>query len=128
MSCNRICKLCPNLIISQSVAYASGVLTVNIPEGSYNNCERYCLVIAQAIPQDAIIGAPVVITIGDGTVNYPLLRCNGTQLLAGALRTRTKYPTVVQTNSTGGSFRLLAKTCCQPNNNLQSINGDAPTA
>lgn len=128
MSCNRICKLCHNLIISQSVTYASGVLTLNIPEGSYNNCERYCLVIAQAIPQDAIIGAPVVITIGDGTVNYPLLRCNGTQLLAGALRTRTKYPTVVETTAMGGSFRLLAKTCCQPNNNLQSINGDAPTA
>lgn len=128
MSCKNVCSLCPNFIISQSVTYASGVLTVNIPEGSYKNCGKYCLVIAQAIPTDAIIGAPVVITIGDGTVNYPLLRCNGTQLLAGALRTRTKYSTVVQTTSTGGSFRLLGKTCCQPNNNLQSINGDAPTA
>lgn len=128
MACKNICRLCPNLIISQSVTYASGVLTVNIPEGSYQNCCKYCLVIAQAIPADAIIGAPVVITIGDGTVNYPLLRCDGTQLLAGALRTRTKYSTVVQTTSTGGSFRLLGRTCCQPNNNLQSIDGDAPAA
>lgn len=128
MACKTVCQLCPNLIISQSVTYASGVLTVNIPSGSYNNCGKYCLVIAQAIPQDAIIGAPVVITIGDGTVNYPLLRCNGAQLLAGALRTRTKYSTVVQTTSTGGSFRLLGKTCCQPNSNLQSIDGTAPTA
>lgn len=127
MSCKNICRLCNRFIISQSVTYASGVLTVNIPEGSYANCGKYCLVIAQAIPADAIIGAPVVITIGDGTVNYPLLRCNGTQLLAGALRTRTKYPAIVQTTQTGGSFRLLDKTCCQPNNNLASINGDAPT-
>ena len=128
MACKKICKLCPKLIISQSVTYASGVLTVNIPAGSYENCEKYCLVIAQSIPTDAIVGAPVVITIGTGTVAYPLLLCNGTQMLAGTLRTRTKYSTVVQTSSTGGSFRLLGKTYCQPNNNLQSINGTAPTA
>lgn len=128
MACKNICKLCPKLIISQSVTYASGVLTVNIPAGSYENCEKYCLVIAQSIPTDAIVGAPVVITIGTGTVAYPLLLCNGTQMLAGTLRTRTKYSTVVQTSSTGGSFRLLGKTYCQPNNNLQSINGTAPTA
>lgn len=128
MACKNVCKLCPNLIISQSVTYASGVLTVNIPAGSYEDCGKYCLVIAQGIPQDAIIGAPVVVTIGEGTVNYPLLRCDGVQLVAGALRTRTKYSTVVQTNATGGSFKLLGKVCCQPNNNLQSIDGTAPTA
>lgn len=128
MSCKNVCQLCPNLIISQSVTFASGVLTINIPAGSYENCCKYCLVIAQAIPDDATIGSPVVVTIGEGTVNYPLLRCDGTQLLAGALRTRTKYSTVVQTNSTGGNFRLLGKVCCQPNNNLQAIDGTAPTA
>lgn len=128
MACKNICRLCPKFIISQSVTYASGVLTVNIPAGSYEACDKYCLVIAQAIPADAIVGAPVVITIGTGTVTYPLLLCNGTQMLAGTLRTRTKYSTVVQTSSTGGSFRLLGRTCCQPNNNLQSIDGTAPTA
>lgn len=126
MACKNICKLCPNLILSQSVSYDSGVLTVNIPAGSYENQDKYCLVIAQAIPTDAIIGAPVVITIGDGTVTYPLLLCNGTQMLAGTLRTRTKYSTVVQTSSTGGSFRLIGKVCFQQNNNLQAINGTAP--
>ena len=128
MACKNICRLCPKFIISQSVTYASGVLTVNIPAGNYEACDKYCLVIAQAIPTDAIVGAPVVITIGTGAVTYPLLLCNGTQMLAGTLRTRTKYSTVVQTSSTGGSFRLLGRTCCQPNNNLQSIDGTAPTA
>lgn len=126
MACKNICKLCPNLIISQAVTYDSGVLTVNIPAGSYENQDKYCLVIAQAIPTNAIIGAPVVITIGQGTVTYPLLLCNGTQMLAGTLRTRTKYSTVVQTSSTGGSFRLIGKVCFQQNNNLQAINGTAP--
>ena len=128
MACKNICRLCPNLILSQSVTYATGVLTVNIPEGSYDNCGKYCLVISQAIPTDAIVGAPVVITIGEGTVAYPLLLCNGVQMTAGTLRTRTKYSTVVQTSTTGGSFRILGKICFQQNNNLQSINGTAPTA
>ena len=128
MACKNICKLCDHLVISQSVTYATGVLTVNIPAGSYENCDKYCLVIAQAIPADAIVGAPVVITIGGGTVTYPLLLCNGVQMTAGTLRTRTKYSTVVQTNTTGGSFRLLGKICFQQNNNLQSIDGTAPTA
>ena len=126
MACKNICKLCPNLVISQSVTYLSGVLTVNIPAGSYENQDKYCLVIAQAIPDDAIVGAPVVISIGTGTVRYPLLLCNGAQMTAGTLRTRTKYSTVVQTSSTGGSFRLLGKICFQQNNNLQSIDGNAP--
>ena len=128
MACKNICRLCPHMVISQSVEYATGVLTVNIPAGSYENCDKYCLVIAQAIPTEAIVGAPVVITIGEGTVNYPLLLCNGVQMTAGTLRTRTKYSTVVQTNTTGGSFRLLGKICFQQNNNLQAIDGTAPTA
>lgn len=128
MAHKAACSLCPNLVISQAVTYASGVLTVNIPAGSYADDCKYCLVIAQAIPTDAIIGAPVVITIGEGTVNYPLNRCDGVQVTAGALRTRTKYSTIVQTSATGGSFNLLGRICPQPNNNLQAIDGTAPTA
>ena len=72
MACRNVCKLCPRLVISQNVTFASGVLTVNLPAGSYNRGEKYCIVIAQAIPDAATINAPVVITIGTGTVQYPL--------------------------------------------------------
>lgn len=125
MSCNTSCRLCPRLVLSQGVTYASGVLTVNLPAGSYSNNERYCVVIAQAIPDDAIIGAPVVITIGTGTVNYPLLRCNGAQAVAANLRTRTRYPVRVVTSATGGAFRLLGRMSCAPDNSLAAINGSA---
>lgn len=128
MDCKPICKLCPHLVISTDVTYASGVLTVNIPAGSYNNGEKYCIVIAQNIPTTAIIGAPVVVTIGTGTVQYPLTRCNCKQLTACGLRTRTRYSAVVETTPTGGVFRLLGKPCCTPNNDLDSINGTSPTA
>lgn len=122
------CRLCKRLIISQAVTFAADTLTINLPAGSYNNCQRYCIVVAQAIPAATTINAPVVVTIGDGTVEYPLLSCRGVQLTAAALRTRTKYATIVNTNATGGAFKLLGDAACAPLNNLTAIDGtDAAT-
>ena len=128
MSCKTVCRLCPRLIISQAVTFADGTLTVNIPAGSYADGEKYCIVVAQTIPAATTITAPVVITIGDGTVEYPLVNCGCAQVTACALRTRTRYATVVSTNATGGSFKLLGKPCCSPNSALTSIDGTAPAA
>lgn len=125
--CKPVCKLCDRLVISQAVTFASGVLTINLPAGSYNNGEEYCIVVAQSIPSTTTIGAPVVITIGTGTVQYPLTKCNCAQATACNIRTRTRYAVRVSTTSTGGSFRLLGRTCCTPNNNLRAINGTTPT-
>ena len=47
MACKPVQKLCPNLRISQGVTYASGVLTVNIPAGDYQNGCVYGIVIAR---------------------------------------------------------------------------------
>lgn len=123
--CGYTQKLCDRLVISDAVTFAADTLTVNIPAGSYRNGERYCVVVAQAIPDDTTINAAVVITIGDGTEEYPLLSCRGVQLTAASLRTRTKYATVVSTNATGGAFRLLGRAACAPVNNLTAIDGTA---
>ena len=120
------CKLCDLLIISQAVTFTAPNLIINLPAGAYQNCERYCIVVAQAIPEATTINAPVFITIGDGAVLYPLNRCNGVQATASGIRTRTRYATKVTTTSTGGAFRLLGKICCYPTDNLTSIDGTAP--
>lgn len=125
---SNVCKLCRRLVISESVTFADGVLTVNIPAGAYNNGEKYCIVIAQAIPAETTIVAPVVITIGEGTEQYPLTGRGCAQVTASAIRPRTRYATVVSTSATGGSFRLLGSPCCSPDNRLTSINGTAPAA
>lgn len=126
MPCKSVCKLCKRLVISQSVTYADGVLTINLPAESYNNGEKYCIIIAQAIPDTAIIGAPVVFTIGTGTVTYPLVNRCCAQVTAAGLRTRTKYSTVVSTSATGGTFKMLGNPACTPDNRLTAINGTAP--
>lgn len=128
MSCKPVCQLCRRLVISQGVTFADGTLTINLPAGSYANGEKYCIVVAQTIPAAATIAAPVVITIGDGTEEYPLTNRCCAQVTACAIRTRTRYSTIVGTNATGGSFKLLGRASCAPNYNLAAIDGTAPAA
>lgn len=123
MACKNVCKLCDQLVISQAVTFAGGTLTINLPAGSYADGCVYCIVVAQSIPAATTITAPVVVTIGDGTVEYPLTNSCCAQLTACALRTRTRYKTVVSTSATGGTFKMLGRGCCAPNNNLAAIDG-----
>ena len=126
MSCNNICTLCMRMIFSQEVTFADGTLTINLPAGSYNNGERYCIVVAQTIPAATTITAPVVITIGDGTEEYSLLGNCCQTITAASIRTRTKYPTRVVTDGNTGTFRVTQPIACGPKYSLASIDGTAP--
>ena len=121
-----ICRLCPRLIISESVTFTAPNLVIDLPAGAYQNCQQYCIVVAQAIPDDTTLTAPVFITIGGETELYPLNRCNGIQATAAGIRSRTKYKTVVNTTADSGAFRLRGNICCYPTDNLTAIDGTAP--
>ena len=41
MACKNVCKLCNHLVLSTAIAFTGGNLVVTIPEGSYNNGEKY---------------------------------------------------------------------------------------
>lgn len=127
MSCIK--HLCERLIISDAVTFADDTLTINIPEGTYSNCCRYCIVVAQTIPTDTTITAPVVITIGDDATTYPLTTCNCAPVSACQISTRTKYTVVVNTTTTGGTFKLIGKLPCSLcSNNLPSLPAPAAPA
>lgn len=126
MACKNVCKLCDNLVVSTAVTFDGTNLVINIPAGSYADGCKYCIVVAQAIPATTTINAPVVITIGAGTVLYAVTNQCCAQLTACAIRTRTRYATRVSTSATGGTFKLLGKACCAPNNALAAIDGTAP--
>lgn len=126
MTCKPSCKLCKNLIISQSVTSTTidGVATllIDLPAGTYGDCCKYCIVIAQAIDPATPISAVVSFSIGgDTTTVYPFVRCDCSQVTACAIRTRTRYSTVVSTNAVGGVFKSLGGLSCSPNNNLASL-------
>lgn len=45
------------------------------------------------------------------------------EAVAANLRTRTRYPVCVSTSATGGTFRLLGRVWCAPDNRLSAIDG-----
>lgn len=116
------CKLCDRLIISDSVTIINESLVIDIPARAYNNGCRYCIVVAQTIPDAATINMPVAISIGgDTTTLYPINRRCGVQAVAASMRTRTRYAVCVQTTAVGGAFRLLGNIPCAPDNSLASL-------
>lgn len=128
MACKNVCRLCDRLVISTAVTFTAGTgLIITIPEGAYNDGQKYCIVVAQAIPTATTISAPVFIQIGTGTELYALDKCDCTQATACSIRTRTKYATRVETTATTGVFKLLGNVACAPSNNLVAIDGTAPT-
>lgn len=131
--CRNSCTLCRNLVISTAVTVVTvdgtPTLVIDIPSASYNNCQRVCLIIAQTIPLTATIAMPVAISIGgDTTTVYPLVGCDCSQVTAGAIRTRTRYPTRVSTNVTGAVFKVLGGLSCTANNDLAAIPAPAAPA
>lgn len=125
-NCKNICKLCDKLIISTAVTVitvdGTDTLVIDLPARAYNNCCKYCIIVAQTIPATATINMPVAFSIGgDTTTVYPFVQCGCQQITACGVRTRTKYSTCVSTTATGGVFRLLGHVCCYPSNDLLSL-------
>lgn len=106
MACKNVCRLCKRLILSNSVTFVNGALNIDIPAGNYANGEKYCIVIAQPIPTATTVNALTYISIG-GSGSYRLVNKCCVHVVASALRTRTKYSTVVVTDASGGVFKLL---------------------
>ena len=126
MACKPVCRLCDKIRISTAVNVVGGNVVINLPAGSYNNGEKYCVIVAQNIPATATIGANVLFSIGGGLVQYPLVNRCCRPVTACGIRTRTRYSVVVETTPTSAVFKMLGNPCCAPNNNLTSVNGTAP--
>lgn len=128
MSCNTRCNICERIVFSNSITVAGGTLVINITNGSYADCQKFCLILIQNIPDTATINMPVGITIGTDTTVYPMVRCDCTQVTACALRTRTRYPMKVATTATSAVFKVLRNLSCAPDNRLAAVPVPAPTA
>lgn len=125
MACKPSCKLCRNLVISQSVTLVTidgtDTLVVDLPARTYGNGCKICVIISQTIP-NVPINTPVAFSIGgDTTTVFPFVRCDCSQITVCAIRTRTRYSTRVSTNAIGGVFKSLGGLCQCPTNVLESL-------
>lgn len=104
----RVLRIDPRSVPVEAVTFADGTLTINIPQRTYSSGCPYFLRLNEAIPDTATVGADVVITIGTGTVEYPILDMSGVQVTAERLRSGYSYPVAVVGTGVNGAFRLLA--------------------
>lgn len=118
--CIKNCKLCDKLILSQEITFEDDTLIVNLPQNAYGNFQKYCIVLAQSIPVDTTINAPVVFTIGNGETQYPFVNCDCTPIYASQVRTRRLYPTRVNTAVNTGVFKYIGN-CKLPSNTTTTI-------
>ena len=119
--CNNTCgKMCPHFVVTTAVAFTGGTLILTLPDDvTYSDCQKYCIVVGQTIPETTTINAPVVAVIGAGTTQFPLLTRCGAPVVAQQISTRTRYPVKVATTGTGGSLKML---CCLPSVDSASLN------
>ena len=112
MSCNTACRECDRKVYVSTITFAAGTLTLNFPDSmSYVNGCKYCFVLTTDLPDTATVNAPVVVTVGAGTTEFPLFDRCGRQVVVQQLRTRRRYPVRISTTATGGSVTAL---CCLP--------------
>ena len=110
-NCNKLCaRFIPSVSISVVTVNGTDTLVIDIPEGTYANGCQYCIFTLQAIPAAATVNMPVAISIGgDTTTVYPLVSCKTCiQASASQVRTRSRYCTVVQTNTVSGVFKAFS--------------------
>lgn len=107
-NCNNSCDVCSNLVFA-TPTFADGTLTLNIPARSFQNCQIVCIVIAGALPAGTTLEAPVVLTIGTDTTQYPLVTRRGTPVTASMLSIRgnCKLKARVNTTTTSAVFMVL---------------------
>lgn len=124
----RILRIDPRSITPDAITFADGTLTINIPQWTYTSGCPYFLRLIGDIPEATTIGADVVITIGAGTVEYPLLDCQGVQVTAERLRSGYSYPVAVVGSGANGAFKILAPLLFRKYNAAISLDGTVPAA
>ena len=123
MSCIRNCKLCNRLVLSTAINYdtATDRVLVALPADVFENCQKYCIVFAQAIPTSATITSQVFFTIGSNPTQYPFVNKNCEPVYVTQIRTRRIYPVKVSTSLNAGTFKYVGN-CCLPSPNRPIAN------
>ena len=124
----KIMRIDPRSVTAETITFADGTLTINVPQRTFYAGCVYFLRLVDPIPAATTVNAPIVITIGDGTVEYPLVGFRGAQLTAEYLRSGYSYPITLINSGANGAFKLLAPVCYNRLAGAFSVDGTAPAA
>lgn len=119
----RVMRIDPRSVNVEAITFAADTLTINLPQRSYNSGCPYFLRVLEPIPDTATVGAEVVVSIGTGTVTYPLVDCDGAPVTAEHLRSGYSYPVAVISSGASGAFKVLAPLCYSKLSPAFSVDG-----
>lgn len=122
----KVMRIDPRSVTAETITFADGTLTINVPQRVFNSGCPYFLRLVDEIPAETTIGAAVVITIGTGTIQYPLIGCDGVPLTAERIRSGYSYPVKLVSNSTAGALKLLGPLCYGKSRAAFSVDGTDP--
>ena len=122
----KVMRIDPRSVTAEAITFEDGTLTINVPQRVFNSGCPYFLRLVDEIPAETTIGAAVVITIGTGAIQYPLIGCDGVPLTAERIRSGYSYPIKLVSNSTTGAFKLLGPLCYGKNRTAFSVDGTDP--
>lgn len=127
MECIRNCKLCNKLVLSTAINYDATTdrVLVALPADIFENCQKYCIVLAQAIPTTATINSQVFFTVGTNPTQYPFVDRCCTPIYATQIRTRKIYSVKVSTSVNAGVFKYIGN--CLPSAN-RAVSNSLPNA
>lgn len=105
------CAMCSNFVKSTSIALNGTTnMIITIPATTYQNGDKLCLCLTQAIP--AVTGNPVPVVLqfaGSTSTSYPLVNHCGNVVYSDQLRTRRIYNLSVASSNT--SFMVHSRLC-----------------
>lgn len=127
MECIRDCKLCNKLVLSTAINYDATTdrVLVGLPADVFENCQKYCIVLAQAIPTTATINSQVFFTVGTNPTQYPFVDKCCVPVYATQIRTRKIYSVKVNTSVNAGVFKYIGN--CLPSAN-RAVSNSLPNA
>ena len=100
--------MCKEIFVT-SAAITGTTLVLTIPRLTFDNCERFRLVICQPLPAGITNALSVVIM--DGTTTYPLQLPLGNNVMADMIRSRRAYDIIVGTNPAHFTVLSVCKLC-----------------
>lgn len=109
--CGCSTNVCSNLVVSTSVQISGSQMVVTIPQATYTNNQKLCILIAQDIPASAT-PLPVVIAVTGSSINIPYRTICGHNVFSDQLIKGKIYPSYAATDSQ--TFVCRIKERCLP--------------
>lgn len=93
------CGGCIHFIKSTAITVTGGNVIITLPSETVRNCEKFCICLAQNIPEGATSDTPVFVEFTEITGTFSLINRCGNRVYGDQLRSRKVLHTIALTDT-----------------------------